>query len=637
MKCTKCGNELKNGVKFCPQCGEAIKEEKKMRYCTKCGAEIQPYASFCAKCGTNVNVVQEQGAKKTKKQSGKYKKMFLIAGIAIIVLLSIGGIMLNSDKAMYKAYVKFHEEYCEKNLDYEEYNDCAARIVMAPNNEKWLAIWDITNLRYDGDGRIVTDSVKDKITLYSYGWGRVKKIVTFSKESVYNSYSAYFSLIDDKLYFTLDGHIDENDNLKGVYCLNDHNTFEVVRIKKEEKGDDIKYKTDSGMDWYDLGILCNYIYTSNFIPEITSVKYNYYSSDIYDRYNRQLQIMNDMRVTNVSDFARVVDELSKHKIKNQSDLQIAYGKIIRDFIFTDFAFAGDKDKEELLSGYPVVGTMKTKYGFYLVRTSGNAALMKVSDKEDISKALESADGRKVTRIECVYGADVPENLKIPEGITYISGFWGQKKLKSIKLPDSLKEIGDYGFENCLGLEEIEIPDSVEKIGMYAFDSAGLSPVIITSEASYAQQYAEKNDLDWSEKKMNKAELDKKRKLGEVLTAYQTFVDEWDYDNYYRGVTLEYTNGDIPECFVWTDWDEEERIGLAGVLSYEDGEVIVQNKYEEGYIEYEMTDDRKNYVIMHRNYENYEEIEEYISSLGLKDSFSVNNVASSVSNAYKSID
>lgn len=157
---------------------------------------------------------------------------------------------------MYKVYAEFHEEYCEKNLNYEEYNDCAARIVMAPNNEKWLAIWDITNLRYDGDGHIVTDSVKDKITLYSYGWGRVKKIVTFSKESVYNSVGTYFSLIDDKLYFTLDGHIDENDNLKGVYCLNDHNTFEAVKIKKEEKGDDVKYKTDSGMDWYDLVFLC---------------------------------------------------------------------------------------------------------------------------------------------------------------------------------------------------------------------------------------------------------------------------------------------------------------------------------------------------------------------------------------------
>lgn len=221
--------------------------------------------------------------------------------------------------------------------------------------------------------------------------------------------------------------------------------------------------------------------------------------------------MNDMRVISVSDFATVVDELSKHKIKNQSDLQTAYGKIIRDFTLTDFARIDDEDKEEVLSDYPVVGTMKTKYGFYLIRTSGNAALMKVIDKEDIYKALESADGRKVTRIECVYGAEMPENLKIPEGITYISGFWEQKKLKSIKLPDSLKEIGDYGFEDCLELEEIEIPDSVEKIGESAFDVKGMPPVIIANEGSYAQQYAEENDLDWTEKKMNKAERDKRRK------------------------------------------------------------------------------------------------------------------------------
>lgn len=57
MFCKKCGNELKDGTKFCPKCGTAVdqipKEEEK-KLCTGCGAELKPGAKFCPKCGTPV-------------------------------------------------------------------------------------------------------------------------------------------------------------------------------------------------------------------------------------------------------------------------------------------------------------------------------------------------------------------------------------------------------------------------------------------------------------------------------------------------------------------------------------------------------------------------------------------------------
>ena len=219
---------------------------------------------------------------------------------------------------------------------------------------------------------------------------------------------------------------------------------------------------DSGLDFSDFLTLCNIIGDPfNFDDEDGS----HYWHEKYNRYKAQSLFLNHVWGTDVSEFAEVVDELSGYKIKNQVDLQVAYGNILKEFGL----FNAEMYNDSLLTGYPVVGTMKTEYGYYLVRTSGNAELIKVNDKNGLYKALKSADGRKVLRIECVEGADVPENLKIPEGVTYIGGFQNQEKLKSVELPDTVKEIGKRAFYGCINLQNVQLTDSVEKIGSYAFD------------------------------------------------------------------------------------------------------------------------------------------------------------------------
>lgn len=47
--CPACGIPLASKVKFCPECGAKIMEEK---HCTECGAKLAPGAKFCAECGT---------------------------------------------------------------------------------------------------------------------------------------------------------------------------------------------------------------------------------------------------------------------------------------------------------------------------------------------------------------------------------------------------------------------------------------------------------------------------------------------------------------------------------------------------------------------------------------------------------
>ena len=61
-KCLKCGNELKEGQKFCMKCGTPVSTNPKQpaakqmtaAVCSKCGNPLKPGQKFCMKCGTPV-------------------------------------------------------------------------------------------------------------------------------------------------------------------------------------------------------------------------------------------------------------------------------------------------------------------------------------------------------------------------------------------------------------------------------------------------------------------------------------------------------------------------------------------------------------------------------------------------------
>ena len=70
-----------------------------------------------------------------------------------------------------------------------------------------------------------------------------------------------------------------------------------------------------------------------------------------------------------------------------------------------------------------------------------------------------------------------EHLIIPETIDNLPvtqvasrAFKDNTNLKSIELPNSLKDIGDFAFSGCTGLTSVTIPDSVTSIGYSAFSN-----------------------------------------------------------------------------------------------------------------------------------------------------------------------
>lgn len=70
-KCPKCGNEVKDGQKFCMKCGTpmsvnpqqtAVKQAPTV--CAKCGNPLTPGQKFCMKCGTPVSAAPQQSGEK---------------------------------------------------------------------------------------------------------------------------------------------------------------------------------------------------------------------------------------------------------------------------------------------------------------------------------------------------------------------------------------------------------------------------------------------------------------------------------------------------------------------------------------------------------------------------------------------
>ena len=57
--CVECGSEIKEGLKFCPTCGTEIKQKVKKTICSNCGAEFDEEMDFCSQCGADLS--QKQG------------------------------------------------------------------------------------------------------------------------------------------------------------------------------------------------------------------------------------------------------------------------------------------------------------------------------------------------------------------------------------------------------------------------------------------------------------------------------------------------------------------------------------------------------------------------------------------------
>ena len=110
----------------------------------------------------------------------------------------------------------------------------------------------------------------------------------------------------------------------------------------------------------------------------------------------------------------------------------------------------------------------------------------------------------------------PQSVSIPSSVTYIGrkAFASSITLESIRIPSSVTYIGKEAFYDCPNLKSVIIPSSVVSIGEHAFHyytsgyddndnyKEGYIPiqnlVIYGETGSYAEQYAKRNNIPFSE-------------------------------------------------------------------------------------------------------------------------------------------
>ena len=66
-----------------------------------------------------------------------------------------------------------------------------------------------------------------------------------------------------------------------------------------------------------------------------------------------------------------------------------------------------------------------------------------------------------------------QSITIPYGIRTIGGFGQCNRLQSVVLPDTIEQIDDFAFADCVALRHISLPPTITNIGCAAFRGAGL--------------------------------------------------------------------------------------------------------------------------------------------------------------------
>ena len=143
--------------------------------------------------------------------------------------------------------------------------------------------------------------------------------------------------------------------------------------------------------------------------------------------------------------------------------------------------------------------------------------------------------------------DVAGNGIIKNGTKSISGqaFSGCNNLTSVSIPDSVVGIYAFAFYGCTNLKTVTIPKSVLSIGEYAFYNCSKDLVIYGESGSYAQSYAQQNNIPFqvivTDGTKPTGSVSSSNNVANEQTATLTLADNVAVAGYYWGTSSSYAS------------------------------------------------------------------------------------------------
>lgn len=174
--CENCGAELRDGSKFCQECGIEVSPEliEEHKYCENCGANIEDSENFCENCGADLNapqVVKKENVIEKLKKSNILKKyripIIIIATVVIVAIIIYATLIITAPEPDVGTQVAsvglsdfiipgdYRIDPSSIDVDYTGYNAVFSQGYS--NGEEFIYI-NVMNIPYRVDGESVAAS-----------------------------------------------------------------------------------------------------------------------------------------------------------------------------------------------------------------------------------------------------------------------------------------------------------------------------------------------------------------------------------------------------------------------------------------------------------------------------------------------
>lgn len=481
-------------------------------YCTKCGSQIEENQRFCPNCGAeqkNQNNQNNQGegspqakperkpepapvrSEATAKKGGNKKKGVGIFAAAAVVVFAAGGFWLMKNANSY-VYVKDNAAYLKEGV--LEKKDSLKKIEIPEGALR------IAEGAFSGCINLETAVLPETVTeigeqafldcgkLNDVNLEQVKEI---GEQAFKNCTSLNVAELPDEL------------SLLGKEAFAG-TAIEYAEIPAGLKGNGFYAFMDAfeGTPYYDsmerislheISEMTREEYKAkHYVFHIYNDDYRMWSVDDADISNEKTStdqkiemILSDARCYGVSDngmyYTINSQDEAEFLLKDREMSRVE----IPEYIYSDqkiytvkgikpLALYNSSDVEEIvmsdevcsIGGYAFYGTSIKKIENFPAQLAvlGNHALPRLTEQTE----LVLPQSLKSIGKECFQGLNV-EAFELPDGITKIQeGTFSESLIRTITIPETVTTIGEQAFLDCTNLEKIDIPDTVTEIGKQAF-------------------------------------------------------------------------------------------------------------------------------------------------------------------------